>query len=101
MSPELYPSPPPEPPLPEFVSGMVPEEMKKLLIRYKSQKKKARKQWVTSMTDQQLLAYLEDNLKVPSPPIPGMPMVGKTINRMLLEGVVNWVAGFKSGVLGE
>jgi len=91
MSPELYPSPPPEPPFPEFVSGMLPEEMKKRLWKYKSEKKRSRKQWVSSMTSPQLMAYVSENLGVPSPP--------GTINRMILEGVVNWMEGFKQGVM--
>lgn len=93
MNPELYPSPPPEPPFPEFVSGMAPEEVKKKLGSFKNLKKIQRKQWVKSMTDQQLMAYLEDNLRIPSPP--------GTINRMILEGVVNWIEGFKRGIRGE
>lgn len=91
MNSELYPSPPPEPPFPEFVSSMVPEEMRKRLHSFKDLKKRQRKQWVSSMSNQQLMAYVEDNLKVPAPP--------GTINRMVLEGVVNWIEGFKRGVM--
>ena len=92
MSPSLYPSPPPEPPFPEFISGMVPEQMRKLMGQRRYQAAKARKQWVKSMTSPQLMAYMSENLGVPSPP--------GSINRMVLEGVVNWVEGFKRGIMG-
>lgn len=80
------------------------EELRKEVIHRRYIEAKERREYYDSLSDRELLESINSTIReyVPYPSdIPPREGEAKTIGRMCLEGVANWLVAWKKGIIGD
>ena len=90
---DVRPALPERLPMPEYHPGDGAEEYRRELKKRQAQIARERKEWVRAMTEGQLKEYIYKEIAGPAPK--------GSVNRMKLEGIVNWIEGWTAGIFGD